>query len=265
MGLFGSIIGGISKAVSSTVSKVVSGISKIVSNPSIPPIIGEKPLIGDLIRKVVEFFSNKRYDSTTASTDETKDINRDLSQYAKTFHAEANRVEEELLDTANDYFDKVILQLEEMQADDAFLKELPLNKIKKEIRELRKELRGKMKNSISRAYSLDNQELLSILKMDSDSERMTEMEQYAKRVMKVAVNEFLDKVDDLSEEQLELVQDLILSKVDQISIVMETEQELLEELKSALQQNEEELEQLKMKISSTIDLCDASIQELKSV
>ncbi|GAE27772.1 hypothetical protein JCM9140_3931 [Halalkalibacter wakoensis JCM 9140] len=261
MGFLGSFVSGISSAV----SKVVGGISSVISKP-LPPIIGGGGGgLGKLIKKVVDFFLGTKYDSDTASTDETKNINRDLSQYAKTFHSEANRVEEELLEKANDYFDKVILQLEEMQEDDAFLKELPIKKVKKEIRELRKELRGQMKNRVSRAYSLDNHELLGILKVDSDNERVSEMEKYAKRVMKIAVDEFLERIDELSEDQLNLVEDLILSKIDQISIVMQSEQDLLEELRNALQKNEDEVDQLKAKISSTIDLCDTSIQELKTV
>ena len=163
-------------------------------------------------------------------------------------------MEDELLEKANDYFDKVIFQLEDMQSYDDFMKELPLHNIKKEIRELRKELRGDIKNRISSAYSLDNQELLTILKVDSDTERVKKMEQYAKRVMKIAIEEFLEKVDELSDKQLELVQDLILSQVNQISLTMTSEQALLEELTVAMQQDEEELEKLKAKISSTIDL-----------
>ncbi|HWL23812.1 MAG TPA: hypothetical protein VNR38_08690 [Ureibacillus sp.] len=258
-----SVASGVSRAVSTTVSKVASGIGKIVSSPTTIPVI-KGPNLFELAKKVVDFFRSKKYDSSTASTDETKNINRDLSQYAKTFHSEANRVEDELLEKANDYFDKVIFQLEDMQSYDDFMKELPLHNIKKEIRELRKELRGDIKNRISRAYSLDNQELLTILKVDSDTERVKEMEQYAKRVMKIAIEEFLEKVDELSDKQLELVQDLILSQVNQISLTMTSEQALLEELTVAMQQDEEELEKLKAKISSTIDLCDTAIEELKT-
>lgn len=263
MGLFSFISSGVSKAVS-VVSKVASGISKIISGPTnIPPII-TGPNIFELVGKVIDFFRGKKYDHNTASTDETKSINRDLAEYAKTFHSEANRVEEELLENANDYFDKVIIQLEEMQAYDDFMKELPLQKIKKEIRELRKELKGDIKYRISKAYSLDNQELLTILNKESDSERVKGMEQYAKAVMKESIEEFLDKIDELSDKQLELVQDLILSQVNQIALTINSEQTLLQELKNASQQDKKELGRLKEKISSTIDLCDVVIEELKT-
>ena len=262
MGLFSFIASGIS-AVASTVTKVASSIGKIIYRPDLPTTIPGLDVVS-LVKGVIDFFRGKKYDSSTASVDETKNINRDLSQYAKTFHAEANRVEEELLEKANDYFDNVLSQLEEMQSYDEFMKELPLHRIKKEVRELRKELRGKMKDRISRAYSLDNQDLLRILEVDSDNERVKQMEQYASQVLKIAVDEFLEKIEELGDTQITLVQDLILSQVNQISLTMKSEQALLQELESAMQQNEEELDNLKTKISSTIDLCDLAIEELKT-
>ncbi|MBM7704406.1 hypothetical protein [Metabacillus iocasae] len=258
MGWFSSFVSGAVKAVKA----VAQVVAPIVKSP-VPPIFKE-PIIFKVAKKIYEYFQGRKYDSSNASIEETKDMNRDLAEYAKTFFNEANRVEEELMDVANAYFDKVIAQLEEMQEHDEFLKELPFKQMKQDVRNLRKEMRGRMKKSISLSYSLDNEDLLAILKIDSDNERVQQLESYSKKVMKDAIDQFLTKIEELSDMQMNLVEELILSKVSQLSLVMDEESALLTELLSAKQQDEQELKNLKIKISATIELCDTALKELQS-
>ncbi|WP_458413055.1 hypothetical protein ACNQFZ_19995 [Schinkia sp. CFF1] len=262
MGFWSSVGSFVSKAVSST----VKAVSNIVRSP-IPPIV-PGPTLSDLFtmaKKIYNFFKNKRYDSNNASVEETKEVNRDLAEYAKTFHKDAERVEAELMTIANDYFDKVISQLEDMQEVDSFLKQLPIKDLKKEAEDLRKKIKGSIKKEIDHAFSLDNYELTSILSIHSDSDRERNISQFSNNVMKTAVNNFMEKIEELSDRQQEMVQELILSRVDQISKTIQNQNKLLDELQHAKSQDETELEGIKEKISYTMDLCDLAVKELQSV
>lgn len=260
MGFWSSVGSLVSKAVSSTV-KV---ISNIVANPIPPLVTGPFPII-KLAAQIIKYFKNRRYDSNTASPEETRAISRDLAEYAKTFHKEAERVEAELMTIANDYFDKVIDQLEEMQAVDSFLRQLPIQDLKKESATLRKLIKGGIKKEIDHAFSLDNDELTNILSIDADVEREKKITQFSNTVMKKAINSYMKKIEELSDQQQEMVQELILSRVEQMSKTIQNQNKLLEDLQTAKNKDESALNEVKENISYTMDVCDLAVKELQRV
>jgi hypothetical protein len=261
MGFWSSVGSFVTKAVSST----VKAVSNIVRSP-LPPIVTSPtiPLL-EIGKMIYNFFQKKRYNASTASVEETKTINRDLAEYAQTFYKDAARVETELMTIANEYFDKVIDQLEEMQAVDPFLKQLPIQDLKKESTSLRKMIKGSIKKEIDHAFSLDNDELTNILSIESDADREKKIVHFSNNVMKKAVSSYMKKIEDLSDKQQEMVQELILSRVDQMSKTIQNQNKLLEELQKAKAQDEVALNEVKESISFTMDLCDLAVKELQRV
>lgn len=265
MGLFSSFssfVGGVVSAASSAVKSVGNAVKTIISNPG--DIIFGKPKWTDVLEFVVSLFKNKKYESSNASVEETRDINRELAKYAKSFHEEANKVEGQAIAIANDFFDQFLDKLEEIKSTNDFIAGMPIQNIKKEIRDLRNTIQGSIKKEIDQKYSLDNPDLLVILEMDPGENRDRLFQNLSKDIMRQALENLTNKIEEMSEKQGQIISAVLEEQIDQISQTMKTESKLLSDIEKSIKLGEKELNETKANINYTINLCDMAVNELQS-
>lgn len=270
MGLWGfvssavsSAVSTVSNAVKSVASSVGSAVKTIISNPT--DIFMDKPIWREVLDIVINLFKDKKYDSGTASVEETCDINRELAKYAKSFHEEANKVEGQAIAIANDFFDQFLDKLEEIKSTNDLIAGMPIQNIKKEIRDLRNMIQGSIKKEIDQKYSLDNPDLLVILEMDPGESRDRLFQNLSKDIMRQALENLTNKIEEMSEKQGQIISSVLEEQIDQISQTMKTENKLLADIEKSIKLGEEELNKTKANINYTINLCDIAVNGLHSV
>lgn len=268
MGLFSfisSAASAIGSAVKSVASTVGSAVTSIVRNPTDIWMPGPGGILTEVISFIKDLFGNKKYDSSTASVEETKDINRELAKYAQLFHEEAEKLETQALEIANDFFDQFLDKLEEVKGSNDLISHMPIKNIKKEILKLRNELQGSLKKELDQKYSLDNQDLLAILEMDPDANRDRLFQNFSKGVMRKALENLTDKIEEITEIQGEIIASVLQEQIDQISQTIKTENKLLSEIEKSIKAGKKEVAETKANINYTVDLCDVAVNELQSI
>lgn len=267
MGFLGSFISSAASAVGSAVKTVASTVGNAVKTIIRDPgdIFMPKPGWEKVWEVVKSLFSDKKYDSESASVEETRDINRELAKYAKSFHKEAGEIEEQAISIANDFFDRFIDKLDEIRSTNELIANMPIKTIKKEIRELRNKIQGSIKKEINQKYSLDNPDLLAILEMDPSENRDRLFQNLSKQIMRQALDNLLNDIEEMSENQGEVISTIIEEQIDQISQTVKTENKLLMEIEKSIKLGEEELNLTKANINYTIDICDLAVRELQSI
>lgn len=263
LSFFSGAASAIGSAVKTVASTVGSAVKTIISNPG-DIIIGKPPWL-TVLELVKDLFGNKKYDSSTASVEETRDINRELAKYAKSFHEEAGKIEMQAVAIANDFFDQFIDKLDEIKSTNEMVANMPIQNIKKEIRDLRNKIQGSIKKEIDQKYSLDNPDLLAILEMNPGENRDRLFQNLSRGIMRQALENLTDNIEEMSEKQGQIISAIIEEQIDQISQTVKTENKLLMEIEKSIKLGEKELNETKANINYTISLCDIAVDELQSI
>lgn len=276
-----SAVSAVSGAVGSAVKSVVGGVAKgigkavkdVIANPyPFPRNKSVLETIGDIIEFFTDIFgsssssvgSSSSYDSKNASLDETEAVNRMLAEFSLNMQKKADEFEKDAINDAKAYFEEFLARLEEIQdANVSELKlELPINNVRKEMRNLEKKVQGSIKKYVSSKISQDNQEVMEILKMKAGEEKTNKIKKLADRVLSEALDIFAKKVKKTVEAQGKIISNLLEGNLNQITATMKAQSEAYEELERAKATGEQELQNKKKEIDYVISLCDLAISEI---
>lgn len=257
-----SVVGGVAKGIGKAVKEIVANPPDIIKVPDIIDIIN---FFRDLFGKSSSSVgSSSSYDSENASLDETEVVNRMLAEFSLNMQEKADEFEKEAINDARAYFDQFLVRLEEIQNADVneFKLELPLNKVRKEMKDLEKKVQGSIKKYVSSKISQDNQEVMNILKMKAGDEKTNKIKKLAEKVLSEALDIFAEKVKKTVEAQGKTISSLLEGNLNQITTTMKAQAEAYEELEKAKAVGEQELQNKKKEIDYVISLCDVAISEV---
>ncbi|OON99006.1 MAG: hypothetical protein ATN35_02660 [Epulopiscium sp. Nele67-Bin004] len=168
---------------------------------------------GDTVKKVAKETGNtKSYDKEIATTAETLNINKILADFSLSLEKTSDSMEQKLLKETQQYFRGLVKKLENGSND----MNVDIKSINREAEKIEKQIRGSLKNYLSQRVSLDDQECLEILKLESGKTKKQAMTKFGNAVLNKGLQSTYKEVKQCVREQEQYVSDILNGKIDDI-------------------------------------------------
>ena len=198
MGIFGDFVRGVGRSIGRGVEKVGDFFgSEKISNfgRSIQDACAEKISV------------EKSYDKKDANIYTTERLNEILVSFSEGYLQQATSIEKNCVSLVENYYDKLIDIIE--SAPNSAKNAANLRILKAGKGRISKTIEGGIKDPLSKRMSLDDSECLSILKMDSGSEKKQAMTRFTRKVITEALNNLSKNVRTALSEHTEDVEDYL--------------------------------------------------------
>ena len=243
MGWFSSLCSTVGSWVSNGVGKVkdlVSGAaSKIVS----------------WVKNVFSLNEAPSYDPETATVDETKKINELIGKCVEDYSEEAEEYEIEVKEIVRKRLKKIKTLLEEVNEvneDEAIIDDNIFNIFRLKSKEIVKSLDNVYTRQIVNVFSLNNNELIDILKKEKGIGKKNDLTNLAKKTLKKANDELLIALDESVKEQQEFVETKLENYLKDRQNLLETSKKETEKIIQTSEEDKEERLKLQAKYDSII-------------
>ncbi|WP_427171633.1 hypothetical protein KST23_03075 [Fusobacterium nucleatum] len=195
--LVGTVVGGIGSLVSEAVSWIKENILGLNETPS--------------------------YDPETATVDETKKINELIEKCIEGYSKESKECDRETKEIIEEHFQEIVSKLKEINKEEEIpiIEDYIFDIFEMRVEEVKRSLNNIYSKQISNVFSLNNSNLLDILRMDKGIEKKNRLNNLAKSTLKRAYQ----KIKDVSEEAINEQQKFIMEK---LLVYIENRQNLLE-------------------------------------
>lgn len=220
-------------------------LKNIIKTPPFPIPWSTLKIVG----KITKWIYNKfvKYDSKTATIDDTKDINEILEKCIDHYKSEAKKFDEVFISYANRQINEVIRILREVDQKSKIINESVFFQLEYQKNIILKTLKYTHSKKLDNIFSLNNNKLLDILKLEDDKSREAGLK---KLVLEGLEKASIDSIDEL-EEVLKYQEKIILKEIEKNNNLLEEqfkgELREIQEIQTALKENEEEI--LKKKFS----------------
>lgn len=177
----GSFLSGIGRAVTSTIGAVVSWVSEKISS------LGEAG----------------SYEPRTASVDETRKINELLENCIRSYSKEAEKYDEIAEDILEEQFRILRERLIEINniSSEKIIEDYIFKSFENNLSYIKKDLNKIYSKQISNVFSLNNNKLLDILKLDKGSEKNRRLRELGIETITKANDKLMKEVKNFVEEQ----------------------------------------------------------------
>ena len=244
MGWFSSLCSTVGSWVSNGVSKVkdlVSGAaSKVVS----------------WVKNVFSLNEAPSYDPETATVDETKKINELIGKCVEDYSEEAEEYEIEVKEIVRERLKKIKTLLEEVNEvneDETIIDDNIFNIFRLKSKEIVKSLDNVYTRQIVNVFSLNNNELIDILKKEKGIGKKNDLTNLAKRTLKEANDKLLKALDESVKEQQGFVETKLENYLKDRQNLLETSKKETEKIIQTSEEDKEERLKLQAKYDSIID------------
>lgn len=244
MGWFSSLCSTVGSWVSNGVSKVkdlVSGAaSKVVS----------------WVKNIFSLNEAPSYDPETATVDETKKINELIGKCVEDYSEEAEEYEIEVKEIVRKRLKKIKTLLEEVNEvneDEAIIDDNIFNIFRLKSKEIVKSLDNVYTRQIVNVFSLNNNELIDILKKEKGIGKKNDLTNLAKKTLKKANDELLIALDESVKEQQEFIETKLENYLKDRQDLLETSKKETEKIVQTSEEDKEERLKLQAKYDSIID------------
>lgn len=245
MGWFSSLCSTVGSLISSGVSKVkdfVSGAtSKVVS----------------WVKNVFSLNEAPSYDPETATVDETKKINELIGKCVEDYSEEAEEYEIEVKEIVRKRLKKIKTLLEEVneinEEDEPIIDDNIFNIFRLKSKEIVKSLDNVYTRQIVNVFSLNNNELIDILKKEKGIGKKNDLTNLAKRTLKEANDNLLKALDESVKEQQEFIETKLENYLKDRQDLLETSKKETEKIIQTSEKDKEERLKLQAKYDNIID------------
>ena len=198
------------------------------------------------------------YDEEAATIAETKRINSILSEFSLNLSEQADELEEEVIESSGEYFNKLIEFIEKNNVEIKInTSRLKSNKIK-----IEKEIRGSFKKHLSKRVSIDDPECLMILKMDAGETKKKRMKKFGDKVIKEAANNLCLDIKESLLEQGEYIEDSIKDKIDEKINIQSERKRALEEIEKSYSLGKGKIDGKKSELLYKISICNLLLDNI---
>ncbi|PFA10273.1 hypothetical protein COA08_10330 [Bacillus cereus] len=253
----------ISGLVSSVVPIVKDITKQIVSNPMTCVEAVRTKLIHIYTEKAHNRLFTKKIDVKKASFEEIKNVNEELTEYSRRISEEVFVLEEQILEFVKQHFNEFFVKLVAKAEENKIIDHLPTEYIRQQRDTISSKIKEGTKGLITEKISLDNTELLKILKLNDDKERDGLLEEFRKRIIKESLNQTLLEVEKVSQVQKELLNNLFEIPIEKLTVLLDEKTTALGDLYQAKQEGKEQLNQKKQHIDKAIYAHDLALDELE--
>lgn len=151
--------------------------------------------------------SEKSYDKREANLYTTDRLNEILVSFSEGYFQQATSIENTCIRIVEEYYDKLISMIE--NAPGVTYNKANLKALKNSKNRISKSIIGGIKDPLAKRMSIDDSECLSILKMDSGSEKKQAMTKFTQKVIREALNNLSKNVGESLNDQTDDIQDYL--------------------------------------------------------
>ena len=245
MGWFSSFCSTVSSFVSSGISKVKDFVSGATSN------------VVSWIKNIFSLNEAPSYDPKTATVDETKKINELIGKCVDNYSGEAEEYEIEVKKIVRTRFQKIKTLLEEVneinEEDEPIIDDNIFNIFRLKSKEIIRSLDNIYTRQIVNAFSLNNNELIDILKKEKGIGKKNDLTNLAKKTLKKANDELLKALAENVKEQQEFIETKLENYLKDRVNLLETSKRESENILKILGENKEKRFKLEKKYDYIIN------------
>ena len=199
------------------------------------------------------------YDKDIATITETKRLNKILSDFSLKLSDCADELENNAIKESSQYFDMLIEELE--KNNNKF--NINILRIKRNKINIERKIKGSFKKLLSKRVSIDDPECLNILKLDAGKEKRNKMNNFGNKVLReAAYNLCLDIKESLLDQQ-EYIESCIDDKVEEFIVMQEELISKLEQIEDAYKDGKEKIDEEKNNILLKLAICELAISNLE--
>ena len=199
------------------------------------------------------------YDKDFATITETKRLNKILSDFSLKLSDCADELENNAIKESSQYFDMLIEELE--KNNNKF--NINILRIKRNKINIERKIKGSFKKLLSKRVSIDDPECLNILKLDAGKEKRNKMNNFGNKVLReAAYNLCLDIKESLLDQQ-EYIESCIDDKVEEFIVMQEELISKLEQIEDAYKDGKEKIDEEKNNILLKLAICELAISNLE--
>lgn len=265
MGLFSRISSGF-KSVSNKIKKGVNKAGKVIED--VGDAVDNKTLkgVGRFMQSVTEETAEKTgksrsYDNKTSSLHETKDMNDILHNFSKKLEKKMESIENQSLAKNNEYFNHLIKEIKKInETTDA---NINIQRVEKYQRDIENEIKGNLRNYLTKRVSLDDKECLKILKMKAGKNKEAKMNEFGKKVIQEALEELSNEIDRITKAQRNLIEEVLNQKIDELILNNKRRLEEFEKIEALNEKDKKEIEKNKASIQLTIDKSSVALNNIR--
>lgn len=198
------------------------------------------------------------YSSEKAQIAETARINNTLTEFRNKIEKRSDKIESEVLSMSREYIDELIKELKKINNQKYAGQSLNLNieSIERQNRKTEDTIHGHIKKHIQKRISIDDEQCLEILKMETGSDKEKKMTDFINLVLKESMEELSKKIKKVLTEQA----DNITEKIEDRIIVYENSASEkisgCEEIINLKGKDEKALEKKVGKVAYKLSLCE---------
>lgn len=177
MGLFsfiGRAVGKVTGAIAKGAGKAIEKLGDITNSGTLWNIGWSMQDAGD--RLAGNIGRSSSYDSSAPDLQQTFDLNKEFAEYAKEIGDKSDELEQKILVSIRGTFDELNRQAEDEELS------MDINTLKREQNECINNMKGVLKNHISKRVSLDDRDCLKIMEMQPGPNKEYEMKRFRDKV-----------------------------------------------------------------------------------
>lgn len=180
-----SVLSGIGRAISSGIGKVVSGVASWVAE------------------NIFNLRDAGSYNSETASVDETKKINELLNNCIESYRKEAEKYDEMaevILEEQFNLLRNKLIEINEISSE-KIIEDYIFKSFENNLLYIKKDLEKIYSKQIANVFSLNNNNLLDILKLDKGKEKNDKLKKLGIETITKANNQLMEELSNFVLEQ----------------------------------------------------------------
>ncbi len=223
--------------------------------------------VGKIIRAIIENFSSKgsrsggqidRFDADKADLQATIKVQKALTEFKTDTQNKCQIFEENTIKESREYLDAFISELRKYNKIryGSRSMNININSIERENRKTEDTIHGFIVKRVSKRISLDDTECLEILKMDAGKAKEEALDAFYKKVLKEAVRELSDELQDIMEKQTDNVCERIQHRIDSIVDICEAKEAEFDGIRKVKEKDEDAVEQEQIRLAHHVALCE---------
>ena len=198
--------------------------------------------VGEFIKKIIELLLGKKYDPNNSTVEETKEINKLLEKCISEYTKEAeeyDRREINKIDNKEVVIEEYIFQILENRKED-----------------IDKKFENIYSKEISSVFSLNNNILLDILKMEKSREKRNRLNDLVKNTIKNTNKKLTDALKNSINKEQDFIMERLLSYIENRQNTLKTSKKETENIIDSLGKDKEERQKLEAKYDNIIEKLD---------
>lgn len=204
-------------------------------------------VIGWVAEKIFSLGDTPSYNSSTATVDETKKVNELLEKCIKGYSGEAEEYDKLAQNIIKDNFHTIEGKLSEINkaSDTPIIDDFVFESFKNNTKNINKSLDKIYSKQISNTFSLNNNKLLDILKLDKGNNKNDKLRDLAINTVTKANNTLLCELSDFTKEQQNFISSKLSEYMTNRKNTLMTSKNETEKILASLEKDDNERTQLK--------------------